>query len=89
MKLTRKNLSQCHLSTTNPTWTEPGANPGLRSERPTTNCLSHGTALATGLNPATNWIDTKPAVTERKNVAKRSSILNPEHQNDVRNEQQQ
>jgi hypothetical protein len=33
------------LSTTNPTWTDPGSNPGLRGERPATNRLSHGTAL--------------------------------------------
>jgi hypothetical protein len=32
------------LSTTNPTWTDPGSNPGHRSERPATNLLSHGTA---------------------------------------------
>jgi hypothetical protein len=32
------------LSTTNPTWTGPGSNPGLRSERPATNRLSHGRA---------------------------------------------
>jgi hypothetical protein len=32
------------LSTTNPTWTDPGWNPGLRGERPATNRLSHGTA---------------------------------------------
>jgi hypothetical protein len=34
----------CHsatLSTTNPTWTDPG----LHSERLATNCLSYGTAL--------------------------------------------
>jgi hypothetical protein len=34
------------LSTINPTWTESGSNPGLRSERPATNRLSHGTANA-------------------------------------------
>jgi hypothetical protein len=33
------------LSTTNPTWTDPGSNPGLRGKRPATNRLSHGTAL--------------------------------------------
>jgi hypothetical protein len=33
------------LSTTNPTWTHPGSNPGLRGERPATNSLSHGTAI--------------------------------------------
>jgi hypothetical protein len=32
------------MSTTNPTWIDPGANPGLRGERPATNRLSHGTA---------------------------------------------
>jgi hypothetical protein len=33
------------LSTTNPIWIDPGANPGLRGERPVTNDLSHGTAI--------------------------------------------
>jgi hypothetical protein len=32
------------LSTTNPTWTDPGSIPCLRAERPATNRLSHGTA---------------------------------------------
>jgi hypothetical protein len=32
------------LSTTNPTWNDPGANPRLRGERPATNDLSHETA---------------------------------------------
>jgi hypothetical protein len=32
------------LSTTNPTWIDPDANPGLRCKRPATNRLSHGTA---------------------------------------------
>jgi hypothetical protein len=39
----RKTCSGATLSTTNPTWIEPGANPGLRSERPATNDLSHDT----------------------------------------------
>jgi hypothetical protein len=30
---------------TNPTWIDPGANPGLRGERPATNRLSYGTAF--------------------------------------------
>jgi hypothetical protein len=33
------------LSTTKPTWTDPGLNPGLRGERPATIRLSHGTAV--------------------------------------------
>jgi hypothetical protein len=52
MKMTGQNRSTggktCHsvtLSTTNPTWTDPGSNPGIRGERPATNRLSHGTAL--------------------------------------------
>jgi hypothetical protein len=40
----RKTCRSAILSTTNPTWTEPGANPGIRGERPATNRLSHGTA---------------------------------------------
>jgi hypothetical protein len=31
------------LSTTNPTWIDPGAKPGLRGERSATNDLGHGT----------------------------------------------
>jgi hypothetical protein len=40
-----ENLPSATSSTTNPTWIDPGANPGLRGERPATNRLSHGTAL--------------------------------------------
>jgi hypothetical protein len=39
-----ENLPSATLSTTNHTWIDPGANPGLRGERPATNRLSHGTA---------------------------------------------
>jgi hypothetical protein len=47
-----ENLPSATLSTTNPTWIDPGANPGLRGERPGTNRLSHGTALlSTLMNP--------------------------------------
>jgi hypothetical protein len=38
----RKTCPNAILSTTNPTWIDPG----LRGERPVTNDLSHGTALA-------------------------------------------
>jgi hypothetical protein len=51
MKLTGENRStrgetcpSATLSTTNPTRTDAGPNPGLRGERPATNRLSHGTA---------------------------------------------
>jgi hypothetical protein len=39
----RKTCPSATLSTTNPTWIDPGANVGLRGERPATNRLSHGT----------------------------------------------
>jgi hypothetical protein len=39
-----KNLSKCHLSTTNPIWIDPGANPDVHGGRPATNRLSYGTA---------------------------------------------
>jgi hypothetical protein len=41
----RKTCPSATLSTTNPTWIDPGTNPGLRGERLATNDLSHGTAL--------------------------------------------
>jgi hypothetical protein len=51
MKLTRENrrtraktCPSATLPTTNPTWTDPGSNPGLRGGRPAANRLSHGTA---------------------------------------------
>jgi hypothetical protein len=40
----RKTCPSATLSTTNPTWIDTGANPGLRGERPATNDLSHDTA---------------------------------------------
>jgi hypothetical protein len=39
MKLTGENRSATS-STTNPTWTDQGSNPGLRGRRPATNRLS-------------------------------------------------
>jgi hypothetical protein len=51
MKLTGENrrtrgktCPSATLSTTNPTWTDPGSSPGLRGGRPVANRLSHGTA---------------------------------------------
>jgi hypothetical protein len=45
MKLTRgEPCPSATLSTPNPTWTDPGSNPGLRGGRPATNRLNHGTA---------------------------------------------
>jgi hypothetical protein len=41
----RKPCPSATLSTTNPTWTDPGSNPGFHSGRPATNRLSHGTAI--------------------------------------------
>jgi hypothetical protein len=67
MKLTGENRStrrkpcpSATLSTTNPTRTDPGSNPGLRRDRPATSRLKHGTAWVygrllagiTGSNPA-------------------------------------
>jgi hypothetical protein len=49
----RKTCHSATLSTINPTWIDPGANPGLRGERPATNNLSHGTALISLVNSKT------------------------------------
>jgi hypothetical protein len=42
-KNSETNLSKSTRSTTNPTQTKQGANPGFCGERPATNRLSHGT----------------------------------------------
>jgi hypothetical protein len=52
----RKTCPSATLSTTNPIWTEPGSNPGLRGGRPAANRLSHCTA-----NPeVTFWAKMSP-----------------------------
>jgi hypothetical protein len=40
----RENLAQPTMSTTNPTWPDPGANPGRRCGKPATNRLNYGAA---------------------------------------------
>jgi hypothetical protein len=40
----RKTCPSATLSTTNSTWIDPSANPGLSGERKATNPLSHSTA---------------------------------------------
>jgi hypothetical protein len=44
LKNSERNLPNATLFTTNHTWTDLGAKSGLRSDRPTTNRPSHGTA---------------------------------------------
>jgi hypothetical protein len=56
----RKTCPSATLSTTNNTWIDPGANLGLRGERPATNDLSHGMALCPWLSNGTGrrtWCD--------------------------------
>jgi hypothetical protein len=43
-RIKSKNCHSATLSTTNPTWIDSGANPGLRGDRLATNSLKHGTA---------------------------------------------
>jgi hypothetical protein len=40
-----ENLPQATLSTTNPTWPDPGSNPGRRGGKPAINRLSYGVAF--------------------------------------------
>jgi len=44
LRTRRKTYISANLSTADPTWIDPDANPGLRGERPVTNDPSHGTA---------------------------------------------
>jgi hypothetical protein len=50
-----KTCPSSTLSTTNPTWSDPGANPGLRGERPATNRLNHGTVFMIASKNAVNF----------------------------------
>jgi hypothetical protein len=43
-KYSEKACPSPTLSTTNPTWPDPGSNPGLRDGKPATNRLSYGAA---------------------------------------------
>jgi hypothetical protein len=63
MKLTGENRGtlgktcpSATLSTTNPTWTDRGSNPGHRSARPATNRLSHGTAANLFYNAHSHYV---------------------------------
>jgi hypothetical protein len=40
-----ENLPSATLSTTNPTWPDPGLNPGRRGGKPATNRFSYGAAI--------------------------------------------
>jgi hypothetical protein len=44
-KYSEKTYPNATLSTTNPTWLDPGSNPGRRGGKPVTNRLSYGAAL--------------------------------------------
>jgi hypothetical protein len=58
----RKTCPSATLSIADPTWIDPGANPGLRGERPAANDLSHGTApqFLTSLTPVSDRLDHLP-----------------------------
>jgi hypothetical protein len=45
-KYSDKTCPSATLSTTNPTWTDLGSNPGRRSGKPAANRLSYGTAYS-------------------------------------------
>jgi hypothetical protein len=45
-KYSEKTCPSATLSTTNPTWPDPGLNPGRRGEKPASNRLSYGAAGA-------------------------------------------
>jgi hypothetical protein len=52
-----ENLSQRHLSPSqNPTWPEPGLNPGRRGGKPATNRLSYGAAYFIAFSRRGNFI---------------------------------
>jgi hypothetical protein len=44
-KYSEKTCPSATLSITNPTWPDPGSNPGRRGGKPATNRLSYGAAV--------------------------------------------
>jgi hypothetical protein len=66
----RKICPSATLATTNPTWIDPGANPGLHGEKPATNDLSHGTALVRTLHDckASNAVTTAQEIIQHTTV---------------------
>jgi hypothetical protein len=63
-----ENLSQRHFSPSqNPTWPDPGLNPGRRGGKPATNRLSYGAARNSQLEEVLPskfyvfWLNTVPA----------------------------
>jgi hypothetical protein len=57
-KYSEKTCPDATLSTTNPTWPDPGLNPGRRGGKPTTNRFSYGAAFKLLTSPkgqSHNW----------------------------------
>jgi hypothetical protein len=50
-RYSEKTCPDATLSTTNPTWPDPGMNPGRRGGKPATNRLSHGAAWFLAYSP--------------------------------------
>jgi hypothetical protein len=50
-KYSQKTSPDAILSTTNPTWPDPGLNPGRRGGKPATNRFSYGAAMSAKLVP--------------------------------------
>jgi hypothetical protein len=60
-----ENLPQCHFCPSqNPTWPDPGLNPGPRGGKPATNRLSYGAASLKYYSPSYAWVS--QAVTSLK-----------------------
>jgi hypothetical protein len=55
LKYSEKTRPSATLSTTNPTWPDPGSNPGCRGEKPVTNRLSYGAAYLSHLSQNSFW----------------------------------
>jgi hypothetical protein len=56
-----ENLPRSHLSTTYPTWLDPGSNPGRRGGKPATNRLSYGAASGLGYRYNKTTVYSKPS----------------------------
>jgi hypothetical protein len=77
LKYLEKTWPSATLSTTNPTWPDPGLNPGRHSGKPATNRLSYGAAMVI-VKQLVEWeLSGEPKYSEKTCPSATLSIKNP------------
>jgi hypothetical protein len=69
-KYSEKTCHDATLSTTNPTWPDPGLNPGRRGRKPATNRFSYGATMLFYFS-VSQYVQWYPELEPRKNIVSR------------------